>query len=708
MWKAYRGATSVDPLKLFSLWRPRATNTNILVGINVMFDTDNDIGEIDDTVWRKRIKDERHTLTLNGSLWPFYTVPNLFRWYRAPNPSHNCLEIEARFFSTIVSRRFFLADLNHSPLRDYLWTRVTEHNSAVEMHSGNMELASRLITFDILEASVECWIDFLRFVREKAAWQPRSFGAYEGFEDQIPLVGDREHIADFGRAIRDLVQGLEICIDAIDLQQKFDDGQQQQWAFLKLQSQTRRSVMQNIMKDIEEYIDGFVSRGETLIGERQEASLNILTIVASIFLPLTMACSLLSMSNRVNSIGVLWWDWLGVVLIIGIVVLFGFQVSRKMHQIRRQPRLQWILRTLKEEFERAKTKALEAEKKKPYYLRQSRLVPFVPRFLWWISRYIFLIGAVVSFLLGMFYQHGNVAIGAESLGYSAAGTVAIFFGGILSWRLLKAAWWLIRHSRKKDDKPDKKIASNKPSKKNGSENPARSSTDRYDSERTRVSERRRKKKRNPILRFLLKLIALFAFSVFIPSTIFIVGFLYSTFTFFFGSLLLKTLSHMMLKVIQIFVPDNWIEKGWNGISKWLSHKAMITHKTDVEEGADDERSDADDDDEKTAQARIDEKLSKTDKLEINGPLGPVALRSTIGIKRAETFAGQQGVKRTGTGLSPTVRIKRAGTMDFPQPGVKMGSIKSLRRTQTAGPRDRPRIEEKKNAKSSLQENEDEN
>ena len=304
------------------------------------------------------------------------------------------------------------------------------------LYNGDAELGARLLMFDFLDAALCTWVDFLELVRRKGVWEPRS--SFEELEEKLPAAGDREHVVDFVKATRDLINAIGTTISAIKIAAQFDAERQKAFDYLLLKNHARTETLRNIMKDIEDYMDAIASRAEHLANERQESSLKRLTLVASVFLPLTMACSLLSMSKRVNEIGAIWWDWLGIVVILTAIITIGYRFTSAIDNIRRQTQLKWVLRVFKDEYRKAKRRDLtkRAKKKKS---KQQNLVPFFPKFMFRISRYIFIAGAMASFLIGMFVHGGDVSTGAESLGYSAAGTAGVAVFGIILWRLGKAA-----------------------------------------------------------------------------------------------------------------------------------------------------------------------------------------------------------------------------------------------------------------------------
>jgi hypothetical protein len=642
-WKAYRGAHSVAAPDCLDFWDRDIDEDALTVGVNIMFDTTNfEDGENDDIVWRRLLKHERHNIVLNRALLTFFTVPSLFVVQR---PDAGGLEIEGRFFTTAVKESYNIADVDRSPLRDDLWNMLLHSRSATALHGGDLELATRLATFDVLCASMRSWTDFCRYVSEKSAWRPEDF---ETYEQEPPLLGDREYVADFARASRDLIQAIVLAEEAVDLIERFSNDSLRRWRQIKLQSKTSRETLEHVIKDTEDYIDGFVARGTALTQEAQADSLKRLTLVASIFLPLTMACSLLSMSNRVNAIGAVWWDWLGIVLIIGLLVVIGIRITAVFSDFRRSPKLQWYRRLIRQEFLKAKAKALSVQNSKPRHLRQRKLVPLTPRLLFRSSRYLFLLGATISFLVGMFFQGGNVAIGAEALGWSAAGVVGYVLVGIIVWRFMKGLWSLFWHS----------VQTSRTSTRSGTRSRSRirrrsQSSDSPDTEDASSNASSRRPGTQPMSRsgrLIRKIVRLYLVGG-LSGAVWTLKILHWIFNFFFGSLLLEVLKYMILKLIRINASDSVIRAFeavlLGRVAEYEMHRAEGDEE--AQRAATDAQNDGDAD-----ESRIREKF------EVKTSLGPVNLLSKKDVKRAQTWHGEPGgLERRSTQRSSGAGITRA-------------------------------------------------
>lgn len=88
VWRKYRGAAGLDGHKLFAMWDPKADETRIPLGVNVAY-TNRAREEIPcpDVGMHAKAADERHTLSLNGRLIAFYTLPALAKTIKRDDQS---------------------------------------------------------------------------------------------------------------------------------------------------------------------------------------------------------------------------------------------------------------------------------------------------------------------------------------------------------------------------------------------------------------------------------------------------------------------------------------------------------------------------------------------------------------------------------------------------------------------------------------------
>ena len=78
-------------------------------------------------------------------------------------------------------------------------------------------------------------------------------------------------------------------------------------------------------------IGGIESNAEvrrSIIQENQTLAVNGLTVLAPIFLPISLASSLLSMSTRVVDLGALWYDYFGLSSTLILCVYIAYCIMR--------------------------------------------------------------------------------------------------------------------------------------------------------------------------------------------------------------------------------------------------------------------------------------------------------------------------------------------------------------------------------------------
>ncbi|KAF7513979.1 hypothetical protein GJ744_006593 [Endocarpon pusillum] len=422
--KTYRGAYSINIDDLFALWDRTSPQASLNFGSNMMSEND----ELSDHLqFLKRgpfgevFRGILHTVHLREKMYIFYTVPCsiVYTWQ-----SNNSLEVECRWFAA----EFQGQNPIRNRLADYFWNIIRSGSSAINLFNGNVDLAGRLIMFDLLSASVSSWIEFLLIVRRKS-----NRGTRLGNLDKIaPMIDDRDHLIDFSRATRDLSRAIEVTIKVIKLRSKFSKDQQLEFDILLLRQSAALEVLDDMIKDIDQNADQAISRYQILTNQRKEASLKRLTLVASIFLPLSLACSMLSMTQKVNKLGSIWWDWLGIVFIIGLVVLSFYRVTTYWHNLWQREKFRWASEVVKEQWKKAQSTVLEEDARNGTSI-WIRLMPSARNLAYRTCKYLFFLATAGSFLVGMFV---DVSKGAQTLGFSALGAIALFILTIVLIRFI--------------------------------------------------------------------------------------------------------------------------------------------------------------------------------------------------------------------------------------------------------------------------------
>ena len=176
-----------------------------------------------------------------------------------------------------------------------------------------------MVILDLLAAAVECWVAFL------AQMLPNIQRFVAGFDDRSRLQN-----ASALERLTSLIRNLDLAIrytlraasSSIAVEESITrrslDTIESELTF-KVQSLGNR--IQDMISEIEK--NSGVRR--SIAQENQTLAVNRLTVLAAIFLPISLASSLLSMSTRVVDLGVLWYDYFGIAstLIFFVYIIYG-------------------------------------------------------------------------------------------------------------------------------------------------------------------------------------------------------------------------------------------------------------------------------------------------------------------------------------------------------------------------------------------------
>lgn len=143
----------------------------------------------------------------------------------------------------------------------------------------------------------------------------------------------------------------------------------------------------------------------------QTDSVQQLSILAAIFLPLSVSSGVLSMQTRFKDLGVLLYDFFGVMTLLGALALLFILLSN-VYKFVTGTFMGWIEIKLNQNV--LYSGRAPREKRKLLAYKRFRMVGFVS---WWLGLSLFCILLVVSFLIGMFR---DVDLGARVLGYGIA------------------------------------------------------------------------------------------------------------------------------------------------------------------------------------------------------------------------------------------------------------------------------------------------
>lgn len=190
-----------------------------------------------------------------------------------------------------------------------------------------------------------------------------------------------------------------------------DDVDAAKLKWLELDIDTRLSLVQIHLQAWLSLADEIMNAASAETDERQSQSVNRLALLAAIFLPLSLASSLLSMNTRAADLGPLWYDYFGLALITMSLVVSLYLCILLQDTVRM---IDWRLSAVD-------LRALQLLGAAVYELK-TWIMPSNWRAMKLFIFCCFWVVVVTSFCLGM---TRNVTLGLYILGYGAAGFLAI-------------------------------------------------------------------------------------------------------------------------------------------------------------------------------------------------------------------------------------------------------------------------------------------
>ena len=269
----------------------------------------------------------------------------------------------------------------------------------------------------------------------------------------------------FSSTIEDLSQAVHYTIDSItlglDSRHESHDRQSPRFRLqeIRLEVRAKLNTLQALSAELVSREERMSETIRSLAAQSEANSLQSVTALAAIFLPLTLASGLLSMDRRANALGMIWYDFVGLALLMGVPLFIAFSIISTAQNISTKTGKQSIktmlsltATTFKIRFDGRKAEAenrrLLADGKitTDEARRRSRkdiaerlashdgfpgkhtLKPSVS-----ILIHAFSLLVIASFLIGMFHSQD---LGLLVLGYGAAATVGAVILAFAFWALL--------------------------------------------------------------------------------------------------------------------------------------------------------------------------------------------------------------------------------------------------------------------------------
>lgn len=268
--------------------------------------------------------------------------------------------------------------------------------------------------------------------------------------------------------MRDFDRALEATLASIVEFNEIALDRRRQHRMIVHETRSKLSALNDVIQDVQSYHENLVHFQNSAQSIAQASSLKRLTIFAAVFLPISLASSLLSMSTRAAALGVLWYDFFGINVTLGLVMCTLYQVFRKMAKlelsrnivgsVRLTRNLYWRPVQMREEetmekkrisrqklVEQGKMSAEEAnrqaqtkEKKTEGKGEESqdkfRILVGIAKSVTLEIFYIFGTITTASFLVGMFK---DVSTGLRIFGYGAAASLACGIFLILPFKTIE-------------------------------------------------------------------------------------------------------------------------------------------------------------------------------------------------------------------------------------------------------------------------------
>ncbi|KAJ4348739.1 uncharacterized protein N0V89_010117 [Didymosphaeria variabile] len=210
----------------------------------------------------------------------------------------------------------------------------------------------------------------------------------------------------FGTAVESLLSSLQLATNVtepIELKELLIEVQGQSTA-VERQASSITLGLDNRLK--------FLEMGRSL---HESGRVQLLSLLAVVFLPLSLASSILSMQTRFVDLHYLLYDFFGVIFLLGTLTFFLFGILLL---------LRWAYGTLYNFMESITRSNLFRVVPGLSRIRLGKYAPLVVILLMWVPWALI----VASFLVGM---NNDVGLGLRILGYGFAGITVLFWGLLL-------------------------------------------------------------------------------------------------------------------------------------------------------------------------------------------------------------------------------------------------------------------------------------
>ncbi|MCJ1405484.1 hypothetical protein MMC11_008712 [Xylographa trunciseda] len=218
--------------------------------------------------------------------------------------------------------------IEFSPLK-YHFQRLLERDSAATAIGQNSRaFACQMVALDLLRAAVEYWIVFLSQAIRRSEVHASNLDNRSRSYNILTFKSLSKLTRNLDLAIQYTLQVAFASLDDKDIEVK------PKLRAIELEINAKTGSLKNKIDDFLASLEAISEVKRTLIEEDQALSVTRLTILAAIFLPLSLSSSLLSMNNRAADLGLLWYDYVGVCTMLIFCVFVVYQFMRTKDVLR--------------------------------------------------------------------------------------------------------------------------------------------------------------------------------------------------------------------------------------------------------------------------------------------------------------------------------------------------------------------------------------
>ena len=194
------------------------------------------------------------------------------------------------------------------------------------------------IVLDYLRCVTLSWLDFLKRVNHASSSPSRVLTQAEHDNDNHVTAAMQNTVDDLKACVLYILDRTTVLHDSALAEpsvSKISNERSSRKHLLMIQDlRTQLEYLSKRSASLRERSERLFELGNAATSNSQAQSAGRLTVVASIFLPLTLAASLLAMNVPAASIGRLWYDFVGMCVCIAFICFACYSAYRKLQNLR--------------------------------------------------------------------------------------------------------------------------------------------------------------------------------------------------------------------------------------------------------------------------------------------------------------------------------------------------------------------------------------